>query len=245
MTAVLTQKEKIQLKIDTYSNIKISDISKEIDLLKNKILNYLNLIKTNEEITKRNLKRQENIKIIQEEINNLQQKNLELLQQRNTYEEAYKIFDKDLPNFMSIKACSILQNNINDFIQNILPNYEVSLQASKKGCEFFYTKNRQIKEEKKKNNHLINSKMSSGFERALLTMAFKISLAQLYSCDCLFLDESDGSATEDNTQLLYENLIDMNIFNQIFIITHKNSIKEFMINNYQAQVFEIEKGKLI
>jgi DNA repair exonuclease SbcCD ATPase subunit len=245
LLAITTQKNKIQSQVDAYSNIKISDISKEIDALKNKISSYYTLVKINEEIEKRNLKRKENIKNIQEEIEKLQQKNLEILQQKNTYEEAYRIFDKDLPNFMSIKACSVLQNNINEFIQNILPDYEVSLQASKKGCEFFYTKNKQIKKERKKNNFLINSKMSSGFERALLTMAFKVSLAQLYSCDCLFLDESDGSATEDNTQLLYENLIDTNIFNQIFIITHKNSIKEFIINNYQAQNFEIEKGKLI
>jgi DNA repair exonuclease SbcCD ATPase subunit len=245
VVAIISQKEKLQSVIKEFSQIKISDISKEIELLKNRIFVHNNTITTNEEIIKRNKRRNENIETIQKEINELTNRNIEIIKQRDVYEEAYKIFDKDLPNFMSIKACSILQENINDFIQNIFSNYEVSLQASKKGCEFFYTKNKSIQESTKKNNYLINTKMSSGFEKALLTLAFKTSLADLYNCDCLFLDESDGAADDENTQILYEHLMNMSNFNQIFLITHKNFIKEFVTNNYQSKVFEIEKGVLV
>jgi DNA repair exonuclease SbcCD ATPase subunit len=87
--------------------------------------------------------------------------------------------------------------------------------------------------------------MSSGFEKALLSLAFKISLARMYSCNCLFLDEADGAADEENTQVLYESIIDSGYFDQLFLITHKNNIKEFVVNNYQAQIFEVEKGRLI
>jgi DNA repair exonuclease SbcCD ATPase subunit len=245
LSLLLTEKEKVQTHIDSYSKIKITDLSKEIELLKNQVFSYNSLIATNNEIKKRNEKRNDNILSIQKEIEELKQRNIDVIKQKDSYEEAYKIFDKDLPNFMSIKACATLQENINDFIQNIFPNYEVSLQASKKGCEFFYTKDASIKASRKKNNYLLNAKMSSGFEKALLTLAFKISLAELYGCNCLFLDEADKSADEENTQLLYEHLVNLNTFDQIFLITHKDTMKELIINNYQAKVFEIEKGKLI
>jgi DNA repair exonuclease SbcCD ATPase subunit len=244
-TTLEKQKETIQQQINKYSSLKISDISKEITLLKNRVYEYTTANKTNEDINKRNIKRNENIIAIQKEITELQERNSEVIKQKDTYEEAYKIFDKDLPNFMSIKACAALQDNINDFIQNIFPEYQVSLQASKKGCEFFYTVDKSIVETTKKNNSLINTKMSSGFEKALLSLAFKISLARMYSCNCLFLDEADGAADEENTQVLYESIIDSGYFDQLFLITHKNNIKEFVVNNYQAQIFEVNKGRLI
>jgi DNA repair exonuclease SbcCD ATPase subunit len=241
-----TNKNKLQEEIKSYSNIKIGDIRSELELLKNRLFNYNNTINTNIEISKRNEKRNENITTLQKEIDVLIARNFELNKQKETFEEAYKIFDKDLPNFMAIKACATLQDKLNNFIQNIFPTYEVRLEASKKGCEFFYTKDNTIKENlKKKNNYMLNAKMSSGFERVLLTLAFKISLAELYNCDCLFLDEADGSADEDNSQILYEYLIDSGSYNQIFFITHKISIKDFVTNNYQAKVYEIENGAII
>jgi DNA repair exonuclease SbcCD ATPase subunit len=245
VTAITANKTNYENEIKKVSGVSISSINNELNSLRTVINNYSNTLLANEEIEKRNLQRKLNIVEIQKEIDELKNKNTEIIKQKDTYEEAYKIFDKDLPNFMSIKACAVLQENINDFIQNIFPNYEVSLQASKKGCEFFYTKNNTIKEGKKKNNYLINAKMSSGFEKALLTLAFKVSLAELYSCDCLILDEADGAANDDNAQLLYENLINENKFNQIFLITHKNTIKELVANNYNARVYEVENGSLI
>lgn len=238
------EKISYEEEIKNFVEIKLSEISKEISLLKNKKSEYESLLDVNKNIELRNKKRQENIDSLKLEIETLKNKNRDIILQKDIFEEAYKIFNTDLPNFMTIKACFTLQDSINSFIQDIFPQYEVLLQASKKGCEFFYTKDSSIKESKKKNNFLLNTRMSSGFEKNLLTLAFKVSLAKLYNCDCCFLDEADGAADEYNTQLLYNNIINLE-FNQIFLITHKEFVKEFLINNYPVDFFEIKNGKVI
>jgi DNA repair exonuclease SbcCD ATPase subunit len=240
----IAQKSKVQEKINQFQVVKISDIQKEIDLLRNKVYSYTTAVQTNLDIEKRNKTRNENIAAIQKEIEDLTTRNAEIIKQRDTYDEAHKIFDKDLPNFMAIKACATLQENINDFIQNIFPEYQVSLQASKKGCEFFYTVDKTIIQTDKKNNALINTKMSSGSEKAILSVAFKIALARIYGCDCIFLDEIDFSCDDDNSQMLFQGIIDEG-FNQVTVITHKENTKEFLINNYDTKLYEIEKGRLI
>jgi chromosome segregation ATPase len=159
------------------------------------------------------------------------------------YEEVLNILDKTLPNYMVVKTCASLQNEMNNFIQSIFPTYEVQLQNSKKGCEFFYTKDNTIMEQpKKRNNAWLNSKMSSGFEKALLTIAFKVSLAQLYGINVLILDEPDGAADKDNSLLFFENLLNAS-FDQIFLVSHKSDIREMILNNISNSIcYVAEKG---
>jgi DNA repair exonuclease SbcCD ATPase subunit len=144
---------------------------------------------------------------------------------------------------MVVNTCGKLQEEMNNFIQNIFPNYEVRLSNSKKGCEFFYTKDRSILElEKKKNNAWINSKMSSGMEKAALTLSFKISLAQLYGLNILIGDEIDQNADNESSEKLFESLTNLP-FDQLFLITHKNEIKDFITDNFSdTKTYEVKDG---
>lgn len=222
--------------------LSVSEISEKINSLQLRIQNYKSIEKANHEIELRNQEKLLKIEQLNKEIKELEEKQVKTIKQKNIHEEAFKVFDKNLPNIMTINACSTLQNNINNFIQKTFSNYEVVLQASKKGCEFFYTKNSSVVEGKKKNNYLLNSKMSSGFEKDILTLSFKVSLAELYDCNCMVLDEADGASDEDNAMLLYDTL--MNRFDQIILTTHKNSIKEYLQNNYNAKFITFNNGEI-
>jgi len=213
-------------------NEDISLLSQEILNLTNVINNHFNNIKTNNEIIVRNKQRETNIEKYKKEITNINVEIKDIAIQQNIYEDAFNILDKSLPNYMVVKTCNSLQTEMNSFIQSIFPKYEVQLINSKKGCEFFYTKDNTILEQvKKRNNAWINSKMSSGFEKALLTMAFKVSLAQLYGINILIGDEVDGAADDESSESLFELLITNSTFDQIFIISHKRKIKELITDN--------------
>ena len=223
--------KETELKIKEISKFNdITTLSNEIVELTNKINKYFSDKQTNEEIVARNKLRSKNIENYKKEIIQFQSDIKEIINKQNTYEDAYNVFDKILPNYMVIKTCASLQNEMNSFIQNVFPTYEVELQNSKKGVEFFYTKDKSLQEGTRKNNYIINAKMSSGFEKALLTLAFKVSLANLYHCDILILDEADGAADDESSLKLYETLINNN-FNQVFLISHKNELKEFLQEN--------------
>jgi chromosome segregation ATPase len=133
---------------------------------------------------------------------------------------------------------------MNNFIQNIFPTYSVQLQNSRRGCEFFYTKDNSIVEGQKRNNAYINSKMSSGFEKALLTMAFKVSLCQLYGLNTFVGDEIDGAADDESSEKLFEQLVESSIFDQIFLISHKkNACQTIMENVSDCRVYTAQLGK--
>jgi DNA repair exonuclease SbcCD ATPase subunit len=221
-----TEQDKIRDKLnvqDTVNNIDV--LSKEIVDLTNKINKYNVDLKTNKEIVLRNVARNEHIANYEAIIEGLNAQSVEVVTQQNIYEEAFNILDKLLPNYMVVKTCNSLESEMNSFIQTIFPGYAVKLSNSKKGCEFFYTKDISVVEQdKRRNNAWINTKMSSGFEKALLTVSFKISLAQLYGLDMLILDEIDGPADTESSEKLFEQLTSSAFFNQLFLITHKPNI---------------------
>jgi DNA repair exonuclease SbcCD ATPase subunit len=224
----------------------LSNLSNEIIELTNKVNAYNTNIKTNEEIKKRNEKRQANIQKYTQSIADAQEQLGQLTSQYNTISDAYNILDKTLPNYMVIKTCNSLQDEMNSFIQNIFPNYAVKLVNSKRGCEFFYTKDNTIVEnEKKRNNAWINSKMSSGLEKVCLTLAFKISLSKLYGVDLLLLDEADGPGDDDSSEKLFANILDYD-FTQVFLISHKSSVKDFISQSFGKTIsYSVTSGVFI
>jgi DNA repair exonuclease SbcCD ATPase subunit len=242
-TNLILDQDQIKYDLSKFSVYNISDISDKIVKLTNIINEYEASIQKNNEIKERNKKREESIKNYQIKIDEQSKESGDITSQLNIHNEAYNILDKTLPNYMVINTCSKLQEEMNNFIQSIFPTYEVRLSNSKKGCEFFYTKDRTIiEQDKKKNNAWINSKMSSGFEKAALTLSFKVSLAQLYSLNIIIGDEIDQNADNESSEKLFENLITLP-FDQLFLITHKNEIKEFINENLSdVKNYEVKAG---
>lgn len=218
-----TIKKSINEKNELWSTIEPcnrSEIQSKILALHKKIESSNNAEKLLKSIQEKEALIEEKKKIIEEEENNLSS----LDSDKQTFDEAFNILDKSLPLYMIKKVCDNLQNEMNQSIQTIFPKYFVNLDITKKGCEFLYTKDSSIQAEKFKNNNLLNAKMSSGFEKALLTMSFKLALLKSYKIDVFIGDEIDGAADEDSSLSLFLNLLNNSDFNQVFLISHKKKI---------------------
>ena len=213
--------EQTEKELSTFvDTVDSSEIQKNILDLHKKIEtsnNMKNLVKSNRE--QEELIKEKEAEIISEEAT-LKTLNSD----KSVFDEAYNILDKTLPLYMIKKVCDKLENEINGFVQTIFDKYQVFFDVTKKGCEFLYTKDLNVKEQKFKNNHLLNAKMSSGFEKALLTMSFKTALLKSYGINIFIGDEIDGAADEDSSLQLFSNLLNNSYFDQVFLISHKKNI---------------------
>lgn len=163
--------------------------------------------------------------------------------QQKTYDEALGVLSKTFPNYLIVKTCAKLEKEMNNFIQVVFPKMEVRLFQNKKGVEFFYTTDRsKIKDWKKEN--LLNVKMASGFEKSCLSTAFKIALSKAYSLPFAFLDEIDCYGDESSAEHLFESLVSNDIFDQLFIISHKSNVRDMIESRGKnIKTYYVKNGK--
>lgn len=165
---------------------------------------------------------------------------VELNNKITTIKEAYELINKTLPKYISKTICDSLQNKINKFIHKVFPKYEVRLEVSEKGCDLLYTKDVTVVDEKR--NKFLKATMSSGLERSLLNLAFKVALAESYKLDLFVGDEIDQSANDLDAKILINMLINSKYFKQLFIISHKNAVLEHITENYKGNIYQVENG---
>lgn len=139
------------------------------------------------------------------------------------YKEAQVLLGKNLPDYLIIKACAALEREMNNFIHIVFPEMEIKLFQNKKGIEFFYTTDATSDFSKEK---LSNVKMASGFEKSVLSIAFKVALCKAYNLPFAFFDEIDGQGTDDNASKLFRSLLTNGLFDQVFVISHKASVRD-------------------
>ena len=157
------------------------------------------------------------------------------------YNEVKRVLDKELPNFLIVKTCSKLENEMNTFVQEVFPEFRIRLLQSKRGVEFFYTTDPNNDMEDVKS--LINSKMASGYERSVLGIAFKVALCRAYGLTFAALDEIDAAASDDNSMKTYSSLINSNVFEQMIFITHKEPTKEMIMSLSDDVIcYHVESG---
>ncbi len=146
-----------------------------------------------------------------------------------------QIFEVTLPNYINQKACDILQAYMATFLSNTKDEFLVQLQQSRKGIDFLYKANRE--------SDWLQAKLASGYESALLTLAFKCAVASAYKAKMLILDEPDKAATESASALLFQTITEdlKTGFEQIFIITHRNNSLEYLQEN-GALIYKVHQG---
>lgn len=160
------------------------------------------------------------------------------------YKNAKQIFEKNLPNFLVVKTCSKIQSTMNSFIQSIFPNIEVRLFHSKKGVEFYYTTCcSSLTDEEKTKENMLNIKMASGFEKAILTIAFKEALCKAYSLPFCVLDEVDAAASEENSERLFNSIVCGGFFQQSIIITHKPVVRDIIKQLADTNSYTVSNGE--
>lgn len=154
---------------------------------------------------------------------------------------AYKILQKDLPSYMTLKTCAIVEKEMNSFIKSTMPDKTIFFQPSKNGIDFFYA------EGLSEVNSASNVKMASGFEKKLFSVAFKVALNRAYGLGFIILDEIDSDADEENSDSMFSTIINEGAFDQIFIISHKQEVVESLASSNSSMkiLYMPKKGEFV
>lgn len=210
--------------------------------LSNIISSEDNIYATNKNIVERNNEKDMKLKELENSKKELEDALVNNNNAAIAYDEAFNVLNKLLPQYMSKAFCDVLQAKINSFVNVIFPTYFVKMSAEKKGCELKYTKDKSVVDEKR--NSYIDVKMSSGFERAVLNLAFKTSLAELYNIDLFIGDEIDKAANDEDSIKLINLLLAYQNYNQIFLISHKKALFEYLADTFDDyNLYEANSGK--
>jgi DNA repair exonuclease SbcCD ATPase subunit len=233
--------EEIEKEIeDLESNLASHDsIDEKIEKEKGNLYQYTNLIKKydfvdssnkekkrlNEEISKKELENTKEIERVTSELH-------EVMEDLEIYTLSKKIISRELPSFILTRIITSLKLYLNEFLVKVYPFYELHIEESKNALKILYGKEKS------------DVKLASGFEKQIFSFAYKYALGRLQNYEILFLDEVDSAASESNSKQLYETLGKMDsCFKQIFIISHKEEIKDLLRYDYNARVFETHKGE--
>lgn len=220
--------EEISKHIDEMSNKmkERDDMTKQYSSLYEDIQKYNEVDSFNTIVETQKKEYETDITTNEKELENINKQNVEYVKEIKSYNDARHILEKELPNYLVVKTCAKLEKEMNDFIQVVFPNFKIRLLQSKRGVEFFYTTNDNIDLNDIK--LLINAKMASGYEKAVLSAAFKVALCKAYGLTFAAFDEIDAAASDDNSVKTFESLLQSETFNQMFFITHKEPTKKII-----------------
>ena len=158
----------------------------------------------------------------------------------NSNLKAIDILSVDMVNHVIVKMCSELEEYINEFIDSIKSNLRVKLLKTKKGVELYVTPNNASSD---KPSEWSTIKMCSGFEKDLISLAFKIALARAYNLRILILDEIDSAATSENSGRLFSLIAKITDFDSVIVVSHKDSVRNVLVEEGQNVVaYEVTNG---
>lgn len=215
---------EIDIKIASYS-----EISKELTE-KNACLSNMNKqVYENNIILENNAKVRQSIIELKDKVAASEKLIEGYITQEKVYDEVDAMFRKTFPNYLIVKTCAKLEDEMNDFIQIVFPQMAVRLFQDRAGVGFYYTTN-SSKISKWTKDEMLNVKMASGFEKSVLSIAFKVALCKAYNLPFAFLDEIDCFGDDTNSERLFESLVGGGLFDQLFIISHKENVKSMIEN---------------
>jgi len=136
-------------------------------------------------------------------------------------QEAQKHLEGGIPSYIIAKRIKLIEASINSFMATVKDNLQVQIQYTEKGVTILY----KARDEKE----FMKLKLASGFEKSLISIAFKYSLALAYKMDYLIIDEVDRSADSTSSVKLFKSIAKIANIKQIFVTTHDLEGLEFLI----------------
>ena len=236
----LQQNEKdintLTVLIDIHEDVEFKDasaIAAKITEVQSDINNYNAVVDYNGQLTAtekqwemEEAQRVASLEVEKEKYNALSKKNKNL-------EEVIDLIGTKLPSYIIVKRCSEISNEMNSLIHACFPNIEVGISQSKRGVDLIYRPDKGKNIEK-------SSLMASGFQKELISLAFRLALCKIYNLSFSFFDEIDSQSSETNSEIVYQYILGLNLFEQIFIISQRRSTIDFIYNNYDVAVYKAE-----
>lgn len=219
---------KLEKQLEEYEEIDLNELKDNMNNLENEIKAFDAIEAYNKECEKKNkeLEKQKQIDIKTKK--DLIKQKEKLLKDIDNLTKSKSILQKEFPTFVISKMIQSLEKNINDFIEKTYDGrYKIKIIENKNALYVVYG-------EKEKDVSL-----ASGYEKQLFSLAYKHGLSQIQNLGIILLDEVDSQASEEKSEILYHTIGQMNdIYNQTFVITHRELVKEVLENNYNANLIQ-------
>lgn len=207
-----------------------------------KIANYTEWLSKSVEVAKTNKRLEEEIASCEAKAKSLTELNVSHQVEKEDLTKAKQLLDKDFPQFLVVKTCDKLEARINQFVRSVFPDMTIKMYQDKKGVDFFYVPTSSYEANPEDKSSWINISMSSGMERAALSVGWRVALAESYGLDLLMLDECDQAASDRSSEKLLTAVLDSPKFSQVFIITHKKDTRDAIMSSKDITVYYASKG---
>ena len=150
-----------------------------------------------------------------------------------------EIFSNGFPTHLVVKCCQRIEDFINDIVQKVFPYCSVALQPERSGVNFVYTAESSSEE-------WLPVSMASGAQGTILTLAYFIALARFSGVTSIFLDEIDASCSDENSEIIYDFIAELDCFQQIFFISHKQRAHDIVKSkNENLVTYRVMQGSVI
>lgn len=212
------------------------NLKTNMDKLYHMYSEYEKILEKNKLIVERNQKIEKQEKQDLKEISELNKKIDLFITDINNYDKAVKILKKDFPNFIINKMKDELEGGMNSLLDEAYNGrYHVSIKENRSGLIITYGKKEK------------DIQLASGAEKNIFNIGFKNSFNELAGLGVLILDEALNFADDNIAQSVF-NVIQKRLeeekLNQVFVITHKDSVKKLLISDYDAKVYEVHEGEI-
>ncbi len=213
-------------KIDEYEDSENETVDTED--LEDDLKYYNDIVSQNKIIKEHN----SNLKLIMKEdkikLDELKDKRKLFENQKFNLESASNIMSKEFPNWMIENSISEIENQMNQFIDDVYyKSLDISLRSTKTSIKLEYGKG----DKKSPSSRL------SGAETQIVNLSFINNFNKMIGLNCILLDECDSAMDNKRRQNFYESLINMkDIYGQILIVTHNEQMQNYIVANSECNV---------
>jgi len=169
-----------------------------------------------------------------EEIENISKQMQDLDFSIGVKNESVKVLDKKFSTYLIGKGTAIIQDKMNEYFSRSYGRYSIAIKGDGNSVDFTYS------------NGEITAPVirASGQERDVFGIAFRVALNMLQSTNFFLGDEIDDSASPENSVKMLSNLLSEG-YEQVWLVSHKESTRDVLTNDFDAEVFYIKNGNLV
>lgn len=216
-------------KIDEYENSENEEIN--TDELEDELKSYDSIVAQNKVIKEYNKKLESDKKNDKIKLEELKDKRKKFENEKFNLESASNIMSKEFPNWMIENSISEIENQMNQFIDDVYYKpLNISLRSTKTSIKLEYGKG---------TNKSPSSRLS-GAETQIVNLSFINNFNKMIGLNCILLDECDSAMDSKRRQNFYESLINMkDIYGQILIVTHNENMQNYIMANSECNLITL------
>jgi DNA repair exonuclease SbcCD ATPase subunit len=240
---VSEKKKLLEAELAKFSIPDIPSLEHEVGRIKQRLQDYDRAVAQREEVEKlirRNaeLRRERDAKVAE-----LKRGYQETLAETKRLEQELKILKNEFPSFVISKIIETLEEGMNVFLSKTYGHkgYKIKVVERRGALHILYGKHHGAA---KKEGLFQEASLASGYEQQIISLAFKCALSGLIGNRVLLLDEADSAADKYSSERFYREVANAlgADFDQIFLITHKDSIKGLLEAEYSARSITMSDG---